>query len=357
MTLLMYFLKRKYYRYFDKVIERYKKNAETKYREKYISTYSPTGKSPVCIYQTGFNREYTRFFTSSDSTDYAFHLVEHPSKADTVVFINTIDCEVLRPDQRAILFFHEPFSYAHLYQSEINEKYIPKSNVEVVSHLPSLSLFMNHPDGIRYHRSIPYVHFHHMANYDELNSIDESKRTKLICSIASGLDGIPGYQDRRQFFEKFSAANKSFDLFGRFTKFSAAISSYRGPSIFKWKTVSQYKYSLVIENSADEYYISEKIFDALICGSMPIYYGNAKIFEVLPKEWFYYLPSLDESEISKLNTFIATDAYMAVSNHRAEICKFIYDKYSFYRAVESLMSNQPLTIEATTEAGAPPVGN
>lgn len=357
MTTLMYFLKRKYYRYFDKIIARYKKIEETKYREKYISSNSPTGRTSVCVYQTNFSREYTRFFTSSETKDYSFYLVEHPGKANTVAFINTIDCEVLRPDQQAILFFHEPHSYAHLYQSEINEKYIPKLNVEVVSHLPSITLFMKNPDGIRYHRSIPYVHFHHMASYDQLNSIDESKRKKLICSIASGLDGIPGYQDRRQFFEKFSAANEHFDLFGKFSKYSSAISSYRGPSIFKWKTVSQYKYSLVIENSAEDYYISEKIFDALICGSMPIYYGNKKIFEVLPKEWFYYLPSLDDAEISKLNTFIATDAFRVVSNNRVEICKFIYEQYSFYSALESLLSNKPLPIEATTETDVAFIGN
>lgn len=347
MSPLIYFLKKVYYRNLDKILNKYKEIEEKKYREKYLASNSSVGKVKVCTYQTGFNRHYTRFFTSSDAQEHQFILVEQPAQADVVVFINTIDDKVLRHNQHAILFFHEPLDYAYLYQSEIHENQFPKENLEVVGHLPSLSLFIKEPDGIKFHRSIPYVHFHHMATYDQLNSINETKRSKQICSITSGLNGIPGYQKRRQFFEDFSFANSNFDLFGKFSKFAVAISSYRGPCIFKWKTVSQYKYSLVIENSGDDYYISEKIFDALICGSMPIYHGSAKILEILPKEWFYYLPSLDASEISKLNAFIATDAYKTVSDNRAEICKTIYEKFSFYSALDKLISKNPLPVVVT----------
>lgn len=341
-----YSLKKLLYKRLDKFISRYQKIKEKEYREKYRSSYPSIGKIKVCTYQTAFNRHYTRFFTSSNAQNHRFHLVAQPDQADVVVFINTVDDMVLRHDQRAILFFHEPLDYSHLYQSEIHEDRFFKANLEVVTHLPSLTPFIRNPTGIKFRRSIPYVHFHHMATYDQLNTIDETKRTKLICSITSGLSGIPGYQNRRLFFENFSAVNPLFDLFGKFSELAASIPSYRGQCISKWKTVSRYKYSLVIENSTDDYYISEKIFDALICGSMPVYYGSNKIFEVLPKEWFYYLPSLDTPEICKLNTFIATDAYKAVSSNRAAICKVIYEKFSFYSALEKLLANEPLSISA-----------
>jgi hypothetical protein len=342
MSPLIYFLKKAYYRNLDKFLNKYKDLQEFKYKEKYLTSNSSAGQVRICTYQTGFNRHYTRYFTSSDAHAHSFILVDQPSQAEVVTFINTIEDKVLRHNQRAILFFHEPLAYAHLYQSEINENQFPKSNLEVISHLPTPSLFLKDPDGIKFHRSIPYVHFHHNATYDQLNSIDVAKRIRQICSITSGLSGIPGYQSRRQFIESFSASNPNFDLYGKFSKFAVAIPSYRGPCIFKWKTVSQYKYSLVIENSNEDYYISEKIFDALICGSMPIYHGSDKIFEIIPKEWFYFLPSLDVSEISKLNAFIATDSYKFVSDNRAEICKTIYKKYSFYSALDKLLTNQPL---------------
>jgi hypothetical protein len=342
----MFTFKRLYYKRLDKLLSRYLKFREKKYRREYLLRYSTDRKIKVCTYQTAFYRHYTRFFTSSNAQDHRFYLVPEPEEADVVAFINTVDDKVLRLGQKAILFFHEPLDYAHLYQTEVHENRLPKSNLEVVSHLPSPTLFIKNPDGICFHRSIPYVHFHHMATYDQLNTIDDTKRTKLICSIASGLNGIPGYQNRRRFFEMFSDSNPLFDLFGKFNEFSSAIPSYRGQCLFKWKTVSQYKYSLVIENSTDDYYISEKIFDALICGSMPIYHGSDKIFEIIPKEWFYYLPSLDDSEISKLNGFLATDAYKTVSENRADICNTVYEKFSFYSALERLLTNEPLPVIA-----------
>ncbi len=344
--LIFFRLKKAYYKRLDKVISKFQKSREKEYRNKYREMFSPAGKPRVCTYQTDFHKHYTRFFTSSNAREHGFYLVPLPDEADVVVFINTIDDRVLRPDQRAILFFHEPLDYAHLYQTEIHEDRLPKANLQVVGHPASPSLFITDASGIHYHRSIPYVHFHHMATYDQLDTIDEAGRTRLICSITSGLNGIPGYQSRRSFLERFSAANPLFDLFGKISELAVAIPSYRGQCITKWKTVSQYKYSLVIENSTDDYYISEKIFDALICGSMPIYHGSDKIFELLPKEWFYYLPSLDASEIDKLNAFIASDAYKSVSENRAEICRVIYEKFSFYSALERLLANEPLPVIA-----------
>lgn len=342
MTLLSYLLKRKCYKWLDKIVSKYQLYKEYKYRKAYYSKYSATGKIKVCPYQPGYRKYFTRFFTSSTALEHSFFLVQQPTQADVVVFISTIEDNILKPDQRAILFFHEPLDYANLYQSELHEDVYPKENLEVVSHLPSPSFFIKNSDGIKFHHSIPYVHFHHNATYDQLHSIDETKRINLICSITTGLKGIPGYQNRRLFLENFSASNPFFDLYGKFSKLSAAMSSYRGQCISKWKIVSQYKYSLVIENSMDDYYISEKIFDSLVCGTMPIYYGSDKIFEVVPKEWFYYLPSLDASEIVKVNTFIATDAYKIVSENRDEICKIIYEKYGFFSALEKLLANHPL---------------
>jgi Glycosyltransferase family 10 (fucosyltransferase) C-term len=347
MSSLTFTLTRLYYKRLDKLLNRYRKFREKRYRKEYASRYSAKGKIKVCTYQSGFSRHFTRYFTSSDAQDHPFYLVADPQHADVVAFINTIDDTVLRRDQHAILFFHEPQDYAHKYQSEIHEERLPRANLEVVSHLPSPALFIKNPDGVHYHRSIPYVHFHHGATWDQLHAIDEASRNRLICCITSGLSGdIPGYLNRRAFLGSFSAACPDFDLFGRFSQFSAGIPSYRGQCVSKWKTVSRYKYSLVIENSTDDYYISEKIFDALICGSMPIYHGSDRIFEILPKEWFYYLPSLDNSEIGKLKVFLATDAYKAVSANRSDICETVYKRFSFYSALEHLLANEPLPVVA-----------
>lgn len=67
-------------------------------------------------------------------------------------------------------------------------------------------------------------------------------------------------------------ASGNFDL--RFPKYLTKridSSRYRGYSQNKFETLSRYKYSIVIENSLD--YLSEKLMDAIIAGTIPIYVG------------------------------------------------------------------------------------
>ena len=316
-------------------------SAENIFNRRYRHEHSQNGKIKVCTYQTGFARHFTRFYTSTDNRDYSFNIVDEPKNADVVVFINTVDSKVVSPSQQVILFFHEPKDYAHLYQTTIDWSRVTPGQLRVVSHLP-VETFITNPGHAICHRSIPYVHFHHMAAYDDLGNLDSGKRTKLICSITSGFNGIPGYQKRREFIAKLAQTNDGFDLFGRFSKEAAQLAAYRGPCTIKWKTLADYKYNLVIENSDDEYYISEKIFDALICGSMPIYHGSERIFELVPKEWFYFLPTLEDNEIGRLNEFLTTDSYRNVSENREQIAKMIYDSYSFYQALDNLLRSEPL---------------
>lgn len=47
--------------------------------------------------------------------------------------------------------------------------------------------------------------------------------------------------------------------------------NFKGPVVDKIQTLSQYRYSLVIENSVE--YMSEKLFDSLFAGTIPIYVG------------------------------------------------------------------------------------
>ena len=144
-----------------------------------------------------------------------------------------------------------------------------------------------------------------------------------------------------------ATSNKNFDLYGRFSRDVFTLPNYRGLCAFKYKLLARYRYNLVIENSPSELgYITEKIFDALICGCMPIFHGTDKVFEILPKEWFYYLPSLDNDELNKLNNFLKTDAYLRVAKHRKEIADFIDKNYSFYSMVEKFLSNEPIQLLA-----------
>lgn len=345
MNLIAYKIKKIFYKYLEEKIHKRKIKKELILKQKYCTENFNNKKLKVFIYQENFNQEYTRFFTSSSNFNYCFTLVDNVENAAVIVFINKIDSQIWNSSKNTILFFHEPLAYAHLYQSVIDENDYEKSNFLAVSHLPEPSKFINTNVDIDFLRSIPYVHFHHMASFEELNRIDIRFRTKDICCITSGFSGIPGYEKRRFFIEALTKQCSVFDLYGRFNKISYSIPSYISPCDEKWKLLNTYKYTLVIENSDDDYYISEKIFDALICGSMPIYYGSKKIYDILPKEWFYYLPNLDAIDVDNLMAFIKTDAYKNISENRSEISNYIYEKFSFYQALDCLLKNKNLPIK------------
>lgn len=46
--------------------------------------------------------------------------------------------------------------------------------------------------------------------------------------------------------------------------------------------ISRYKFTIAFENAVDRDYVTEKVFDALIAGSVPLYYGAENVDEYLP---------------------------------------------------------------------------
>ena len=59
-----------------------------------------------------------------------------------------------------------------------------------------------------------------------------------------------------------------------------------GPVINKIKFLSSYKFSIAMENSEGDGYISEKIIESFLAGTIPLYYGDYMIDEYInPKSY------------------------------------------------------------------------
>ena len=94
------------------------------------------------------------------------------------------------------------------------------------------------------------------------------------------------------------AAREGFDLYGRGwdqptsgadRDTQAAIDrSYRGeiPAFDKLDTLGNYRFSLCFENTAFPGYITEKIFDCFVAGSIPVYLGAPDIDDYIPRDAF-----------------------------------------------------------------------
>jgi hypothetical protein len=112
---------------------------------------------------------------------------------------------------------------------------------------------------------------------------------------------------RLEFFQKLSRYKK-VDSGGRF------LNNIGGPIPPVWTAkvefLRRYKFHLAFENESHEGYTTEKIYDAMMARSLPIYWGNPRISEEFnPKSFLNYFDyGSDEALLEKIITLDRDDA-------------------------------------------------
>lgn len=114
-------------------------------------------------------------------------------------------------------------------------------------------------------------------DYDKLRTMALPPKTKLLSVITSNKAFTLGHIDRLHFVEKLKQHyGDQIDVFGRgFKDFDD-----------KWDVLSPYKYHIVIENSSQRYYWTEKMSDCLLAGTFPFYYGCTNMADYIDREAF-----------------------------------------------------------------------
>lgn len=162
-------------------------------------------------------------------------------------------------------------------------------------------------------------------------------KKSLLLKLMYGFSVKEIYSERWRAVRCFSRKD-GFDLYGRGWD-KAMVSepdkeaikkAYRGECVDKFKTLKDYKFTLCFENSVFPGYVTEKIFDAIFAGSVPIYYGAPDIKKYIPADAFIdfrdfkdydalysYISSMDEerynSYLQAMNNFISSESYARFS--------------------------------------------
>jgi hypothetical protein len=90
--------------------------------------------------------------------------------------------------------------------------------------------------------------------------------------------------------------------------------AYKGVSINKFETLAEYKFSLCYENvKHTNGYISEKIFDSMFSGCVPIYLGADDIEKYIPKNTFINMKNFK--------------SYTELYNYLSNMTKIEYKRY------------------------------
>ena len=96
-------------------------------------------------------------------------------------------------------------------------------------------------------------------------------KTRMVSHIASNERLLPGHLLRHEIAAWIQTENLNVDLIGR---------GYR-PFSRKSDGLAPYRFSVIIENSIEPGYFTEKIIDAILCETVPIYLGCPNIEQFL----------------------------------------------------------------------------
>ncbi|MCR5502109.1 MAG: hypothetical protein K6F53_03810 [Lachnospiraceae bacterium] len=158
-----------------------------------------------------------------------------------------------------------------------------------------------------FRRIIPY-HFE-----DHSGNVPFSER-KLLCNISGNkFSDSPKelYGERRRiirYFEKHFP--EGFGLYGTGWS-SEEYPSYLGAPPDKFEVYNRYRFAVCLENTKNvRGYITEKIFDCLTAGIVPVYAGAENIASVVPKECFLDYNKIGNPEaLSKILTGMSEEEY------------------------------------------------
>jgi len=180
--------------------------------------------------------------------------------------------------------------------------------------------------------------WYHNNSFRELNEMPIPEKVASCSWITSGINRTANHRQRLKFLESLQNSEIKFDLYGRNLPSSAKSMGELGN---KWYGMAPYYYNLAIENYAENnWYVSEKLWDALLAWCLPIYYGGAAADKLLPPGSFLRLPSLDDKGIAYIQEMTATpDAWYAAKDAIAEARQIILHKLNLLNWLSEFVTN------------------
>ncbi len=172
----------------------------------------------------------------------------------------------------------------------------------------------------------------HNIDYNQLSMMQPMVKRNKISIVLSDKDFSKGHKKRIKFINKIinSPISKYVDVYGH---------GYN-PIPDKWDAIAPYKYHLVLENSTQKDYWSEKLGDAFLGFSFPIYYGCPNILDYFSKDSLCVI-NIDEVDrsIEIIQSIIENNLY-DISLDAINIARDqILNQYNVFNLMANLATN------------------
>jgi len=195
--------------------------------------------------------------------------------------------------------------------------------IKPLIHRFDLSLGLNTISDINNYLRVPYYVW---ANYEQFYSnIKLSKyKNKNLCLVADNAKKF-----RIHFINSIRKLSLQIDCFGKISG-RMIPDGYLG----KLNTISEYYFNFCPENTYADGYITEKIYQSLYAGCIPIYWGN-----IVCDTDFFNMEKvlLINEELSNINEII--DKYSYLINHEDEL-KYMSNFEPFTKNHEDILSTK-----------------
>lgn len=172
--------------------------------------------------------------------------------------------------------------------------------------------------GPRFFHSQPALPWFVNRNYSTLKTQTVPDKSRSLSWVTSNKALLKGHRSRMNFLESLKSLD--FDLFGR---------GFREIED-KWDALAPYHYTLAIENHRCPFYFTEKLMDAFLTWTVPIYYGCTNLESFFPRESYIPLDITSPDAVEKVRHVTARRPTTEQMDAIAEARRRVLDEYQLF---------------------------
>jgi hypothetical protein len=180
-----------------------------------------------------------------------------------------------------------------------------------------------------------------IKNFDEMAKKIPDKKNELISTVCSDKKQKSTVHRRRyEFTQKLKKAIPELNIFGHGVR----------PLDDKADAIDPFKYHVVIENFSGKDHWSEKLADAFLGHSLPLYYGCTNIYDYFPEGSLLLIdPSDEKRSIEIIRNAIQDGEYEKRLDDIKEARRLVLEEYNFFAVVAAIVQERHIATSNDTE--------
>lgn len=221
-------------------------------------------------------------------------------------------------------FYHQ-FSKVFAVDNKLSHKSLEYFNI----HTWWVGINVEFNEGHKFYSKINY-------DYETLNNsnfFESYQKKNRISIITSNNKFLPGHKIRLNFIEKLrnSKIAEYLDIYG----------GGHNPILDKMDGLLPYKYHISLENTCKDNYWTEKLADAFLANTFPIYYGCPNISTFFPKDSFLHIDIEDfTTTVNKIEKLLMNNEFENRKFAISQAKNLILNDYNVFNIMYNLTKSE-----------------